>query len=136
MLGVEALIVFAVASFHFAVVPRRICTDLLVYCSVYAKYSLEQCRIRLSAFVVPEVFGELLPIVRLHTFNRKLKVLNRMLQKYCGGMAAVLLKRFQIALSRELVYCRLAMLHRLKGRLRRSTKKRYPSEACRHFVPA
>lgn len=29
-----------------------------------------------------------------------------MLQKYCGGMAAVLLKRFQIALSRELVYCR------------------------------
>lgn len=106
MLGVEALIVFAVASFHFAVVPRRICTDLLVYYSVYAKYSLEQCRIRLSAFVVPEVFGELLPIVRLHTFNRKLKVLNRMLQKYCGGMAAVLLKRFQIALSRELVYCR------------------------------
>ena len=78
MLGVEALIVFAVASFHFAVVPRRICTDLLVYYSVYAKYSLEQCRIRLSAFVVPEVFGELLPIVRLHTFNRGLKVLNRM----------------------------------------------------------
>lgn len=104
MLGVEALIVFAVASFHFAVVPRRICTDLLVYYSVYAKYSLEQCRIRLSALVVPEVFGKFLPIVRLHTFNRKLKVLNRMLQKYCGGMATVLLKRFQIALSRELVY--------------------------------
>ena len=106
MLGVEALIVFAVASFHFAVVPRRICTDLLVYYSVYAKYSLEQCRIRLSALVVPKIFGKFLPIVRLHTFNRKLKVLNRMLQKYCGGMAAVLLKRFQIALSRELVYCR------------------------------
>lgn len=30
MLGVEALIVFAVASFHIAVVPRRICTDLLM----------------------------------------------------------------------------------------------------------
>ena len=73
------------ASFRFAVVPRRICTDLLVYYSVYAKYSLEQCRIRLSAFVVPEVFGELL---RLHTFNRELKVPNRMLQKYCGGKAA------------------------------------------------
>ena len=106
MLGVEALIVFAVASFHFAVVPRRICTDLLVYYSVYAKYSLEQCRIRLSSLVVPKIFGKFLPIVRLHTFNRELKVLNRMLQKYCGGMAAVLLKRFQIALSRELVYCR------------------------------
>ncbi len=107
MLGVEALIVFAVASFHFAVVPRRICTDLLVYYSVYAKYSLEQCRIRLSAFVVPKIFGKFLPIVRLHTFNRELKVLNRMLQKYCGGMAAVLLKRFQIALSRELVYAKM-----------------------------
>lgn len=38
--------------------------------------------------------------------NARGMVLNRMLQKYCGGMAAVLLKRFQIALSRELVYCR------------------------------
>ena len=87
MLGVEALIVFAVASFHFAVVPRRICTDLFVYYSVCVKYFLEQCRSRLSAFVVPEVFGEFLPIVRLHTFNRELKVPNRMLQKYCGGKA-------------------------------------------------
>ncbi len=106
MLGIETLIVFAVASFHFAVMPRRICSDLLVYYSVYVKYSLEQRRIRFFALVVSEVFCKFPPVVCLHTFNRELKELNRMLRKYCGRVAAILRKRFQITLSRELVYCR------------------------------
>jgi len=64
---IETLLVFAVAAFHLAVVPRGIRPDKLVTNALVCKCRFKQRRD--IAFAVGEAVGKLKAIISLHTFN-------------------------------------------------------------------
>lgn len=88
--GIKIFVVFALAAFNLAVVPRRVWLDQLVTYPTLFEARLEQCGDWIIALA--ESLREFTAIIRLHTLYLKWEFLNEMFQKYCRAVGAVFLK--------------------------------------------
>ena len=99
--GVELLIVFSVAAFYFAIVPRCKRFDFLVPDSELSQRFLKECQRLFLA--VSHFICKFKPIVCLDTLNGIGKLFHYMFQKLCGGIGTLLLEGLEIPESAVLV---------------------------------
>ncbi len=94
--GIETLIVLPVASLYFAVVPRCIRADQFMPDPVLLQMDLKQ-----GGFILVrgKTVGELIPVIRLDTFNGTGKGFDKVIHKQGGGIGTVFLEGFYIAPS-------------------------------------
>lgn len=100
MSGIEALIIFPMTAFHFAIMPRSIGPYHFMSDAVMLQMNLKQGR---PVPVCSKPVGEFGSIVCLDALNRAGKGFDKMVNKQGGGISVVLLKGFHIAPSGILV---------------------------------
>lgn len=88
---IEVFVVLSVRPLHFAVMPRRVRTYLLVLNAVCLEPSLEQCQITFLRF------RELRPVARLHFPDGERKIFHEPLEKNGGGICALLFECAHVA---------------------------------------
>ena len=77
--GIKIFVIFSVAAFNLAVVPRRVWLDQLVPYPTLFEARLEQCGGWIIALA--ESLREFTAIIRLHTFHLERKSFKHMLEK-------------------------------------------------------
>ena len=95
MISIKIFIVFAVATFHFAIVPWREYSDfLMAYAELCQRFFKHRQRFLLA---VSHFIGKLKSVVCLYALDRIRNFLDNMFEKLCGGVGAVFLEGFQIS---------------------------------------
>ena len=101
MAGVEFFIVFSVAAFHLAIMPRCKGADLLVPDAELGQCFLKECQRPFLA--VSHFVGKLKSVVCLDTLNGIRELFYHMLDKLGGRIGALLLEGFQIPKAAVLI---------------------------------
>lgn len=102
MSGIETLIVLAVASFHFAIVPwSKWAYEFMPDAMFHESHLKDGWFIRTA--IRTEAFGKFLSIICLNAFNAARESLYQMFQKQCGRIRTVFLKGFHKTPAGEFV---------------------------------